>query len=82
MKVEEITAAVQYLMDNNLADTFVDSYASLEQELILAYTLIKFGAEEAGVTALSNIMCYLFYLGYQKAKEESILPWVVGKDNV
>jgi len=81
MKVEEITAAGQYLVVNDLVDTFVDHYASLHQELVLTCALIKFGAEAAGVTALSNILAYMFYLGYQKAKEESILPWVVGEDN-
>lgn len=81
MKVKEITAALQFLQDNNLADTFVDHYASLEQEITLALALFKFGAEKPGISALSNIMCYLFVCGWQKAKEESILPRVVGEGN-
>jgi len=79
--VAKITEALQFLHDNQLLDPALDVYKPLVAEVTLALTLVKFGGEEAGIAAITNIMCYMYYCGWQKAKEKSILPWVVGEGN-
>jgi len=78
--VKDLKKMVKFLEEHYLVSDAIANYSEFQNEIVLALALIKFGGEEAGITAFMNVAFYMYYCGYQKALENKMAPWVVQEE--